>query len=122
LKLDLAKVQSLLTDKERKTLSTEHISFHVNVPVKVIIIRDAAMLDKPFWLKEREFRPMGLKIKVEGNDVDFWVKDFAAGPIGLGVNSLTGGNAHYGVALMPLKLEPKLEVTKMYPGQLRIDH
>ena len=120
LKLDLAKVQSLLTDKERKTLSTEHISFHVNVPVKVIIIRDAAMLDKPFWLKEREFRPMGLKIKVEGNDVDFWVKDFAAGPIGLGVNSLTGGNAHYGVALMPLKLEPKLEVTKMYPGQLRI--
>ena len=118
--MDAAKAKSLLTEKELNTLGTEHVTFRVNVPVKVIIIRDAAMGDKPFWLKKRDFKPMGFKITIQGTEVDFWMKDFEAGRIGLGVNSLTGGNAHYIVALMPLKTQPKLEVTELYPGQLRI--
>ena len=117
--MNLAKAKSLLTKEERHILAHEHISFHVNVPVKVFVIRDAGMGDKPFWLKERDFKPLGLKFKVQNRDVDFWVKDFQPGRIGLGINSLSGNDHHYGVALMPLKPEPKLEVTKMYPGQLR---
>ncbi|SVA90821.1 uncharacterized protein METZ01_LOCUS143675, partial [marine metagenome] len=118
--MDAAKAKSLLTKKELHILATEHISFRVNVPVKVIIIRDADMGDKPFWLKERSFTPMGFKITIQGNDADFWMKDFESGRIGLGVNSLTGGDTHYIVALMPLKKQPKLEVTELYPGQLRV--
>ena len=118
--MDAAKAKSLLTEKELNTLGTEHVTFHVNVPVKVIIIRDAAMGDKPFWLKKRDFKPMGFKITIQGTEVDFWMKDFEAGRIGLGVNSLTGGNSHYIVALMPLTKETKLEVTELYPGQLRV--
>ena len=117
--MNLAKAKSLLTKEERHILAHEHVSFHVNVPVKVFIIRDAAMGDKPFWLKERDFKPLGLKIKVQNRDVDFWVKDFQPGRVGLGINSISGNDHHYGVALMPLKPEPKLEITKMYPGQLR---
>ncbi|MEE2614213.1 MAG: metallophosphoesterase family protein [Verrucomicrobiota bacterium] len=117
--IDLAKARSLLTEKEKHILSHEHISFHVNIPVKVFIIRDASMGDKPFWLKEREFKPLGLKFKIQNRDVDFWVKDFETGRVSLGINSLSGNDHHYGVALMPLKPNPKLEVTKMYPGQLR---
>ena len=63
---------------------------------------------------------MGFKITIQGTEVDFWMKDFEAGGIGLGVNSLTGGNSHYIVALMPLTKETKLEVTELYPGQLRV--
>ena len=48
------------------------------------------------------------------------MKDFEVGRIGLGVNSLTGGNSHYIAALMPLKKETKLEITELYPGQLRV--
>ena len=118
--MDAAKAKSLLTEKELNTLGTEHVTFRVNVPVKVIIIRDAAMGDKPFWLKKRDFKPMGFKITIQGTEVDFWMKDFEAGRIGLGVNSLTGGNSHYIVALMPLTKETKLEVTELYPGQLRV--
>ena len=118
-KIDLATARSLLTEKEKHVLSHEHISFHVNIPVKVFIIRDASMGDKPFWLKEREFKPLGLKFKIQNRDVDFWVKDFNAGRVSLGINSLSGNDHHYGVALMPLKPNAKLEITKMYPGQLR---
>ena len=118
--MDAAKAKSLLTEKELHTLATEHITFRVNTPVKVIIIRDSDMGDKPFWLKDRGFAPMGFKITLQGTDVDFWMKDFEAGRIGLGVNSLTGGNTHYIAALMPLKREEKLEVTELYPGQLRV--
>ena len=117
--IDLAKARALLTEKEKHVLSHEHISFHVNIPVKVFIIRDASMGDKPFWLKEREFKPLGLKFKIQNRDVDFWVKDFNAGRVSLGINSLSGNDHHYGVALMPLKPNAKLEITKMYPGQLR---
>ena len=117
--IDLAKARSLLTEKEKHVLSHEHISFYVNIPVKVFIIRDASMGDKPFWLKEREFKPLGLKLKIQNRDVDFWVKDFNAGRVSLGINSLSGNDHHYGVALMPLKPNAKLEITKMYPGQLR---
>ncbi|MCH2383959.1 MAG: fibronectin type III domain-containing protein, partial [Pedosphaera sp.] len=120
LAMSAAEAKSLLTEKELHILATEHVTFRVNVPVKVIIIRDADMGDKPFWLKERDFKPMGFKITIQETAVDFWLKDFEAGRIGLGVNSLTGGDAHYIVALMPLKPEPKLEVTELYPGQLRV--
>ena len=118
--MNAATAKSLLTEKELNTLATEHVTFRVNVPVKVIIIRDAAMGDKPFWLKKRDFKPMGFKITIQGTEVDFWMKDFEPGRIGLGVNSLTGGNSHYIVALMPLTKETKLEVTELYPGQLRV--
>ena len=102
-KLNLAKARSLLTEEERHILGHEHVSFNVNVPVKVFVIRDAGMGDKPFWLKERDFKPLGLKFKVQNRDVDFWVKDFQPGRIGLGINSLSGNDHHYGIALMPLQ-------------------
>ena len=81
--MDAAKAKSLLTEKELHILATEHITFRVNAPVKVIIIRDAAMGDKPFWLKERGFASMGFKITIQGTEADFWMKDFEAGRIGL---------------------------------------
>jgi len=118
--MSAAKAKSLLAKNELHILATEHVTFRVNVPVKVIIIRDADLGDKPFWLKERSFTPMGFKITIQDTDTDFWMKDFEAGRIGLGVNSLTGGDSHYIVAMIPLKKEPKLEVTELYPGQLRV--
>ena len=41
------KVDQFLTTKEREIMATEHISFRVNVPVRVSILRDVKLGDEP---------------------------------------------------------------------------
>ena len=45
--IDLAKARSLLTKNEKHIQSHEHIPYHVNIPLKEFIIRDASIGDKP---------------------------------------------------------------------------
>ncbi len=117
--LTTKQVENFLTSKEREILSTEHISFRVNVPVRVSVMRDTRLGEEPFWLFEQGFQPTGIKV-TEGKSVfDVWQKDFEAGWIGLGVNSLSGTGNHYLVSLAPKVPGARIEVTDLYPGQLR---
>lgn len=118
--LTVTKALSLLTGPEREVLGTEHVSFVVNVPVVVSIIRDAKWGDEPYWLKERGFSPTALRVKVAETEFDVWQKAFPAGPIGLGVNSLTGGGRNYFVTVAPGNSGTSLEISQLYPGQLRL--
>ncbi len=119
--LTVHQIEQLLTAEEKKILGTEHITFRVNVPVEVLVIRDRALKSEPFWIRERDFKLQGLTFKVGDNEFDLWTKDFEAGPVGLGVNSLSGGNIHYVVLLRPKEPGAKIEVTDLYPGQLRVE-
>ena len=56
--LTLARVEKFFAPQERLILGTEHISFSVNVPVKVSVIRNIKS-ELPFWLLDRNFRPTG---------------------------------------------------------------
>jgi purple acid phosphatase-like protein/calcineurin-like phosphoesterase family protein len=120
--LTLNQVQNFLTDEEREILGSEHLSFRVNVPVTVSVIRYAKSGEEPFWLKSRGFRPTTLRLKV-GDDVEFdvWQKEFPDGWIGLGVNSLTGGGRHYFVAVAATNSAGKLAISELYPGSLRLE-
>jgi hypothetical protein len=119
--LTLSQVENFLTAEEREVLGSEHLSFRVNVPVTVSVIRYAKSGEEPFWLKGRGFQPTTLRLKV-GDDVEFdvWQKDFPAGWVGLGVNSLTGGGSHYFVAIAATNSARKLEISELYPGSLRL--
>jgi len=109
-----------MTAFEREVLGTEHLTFTVNVPVVVSVIRDAKWGGEPFWLKERGFTPVDSRLKVAGTEFDVWQKSFPAGPIGLGVNSLAGGGRNYFVSIAPQNPGTPVGITQLYPGQLRL--
>ena len=119
--LTLSQVEGFLTAEEREILGSEHLSFRVNVPVTVSVIRYTKSGEEPFWLKGRGFQPTTLRLKV-GEDLEFdvWQKDFPAGWVGLGVNSLTGGGRHYFVAVAGTTSTEKLEISELYPGSFRL--
>jgi len=114
------KVEKLLTAQEREVLATEHISFRVKVPVRVSILKDSSLGDEPFWLRERGFTETKLKVKEGKSSFDVWEKEFQAGWIGLGVNSLSGNGNHYLILLAPQNAGENPEITDLYPGQLRL--
>ena len=111
-------VLGIVTEEERHVLATEHLTFSVNAPVVVSVIRDMRRTDEPFWLEERGFRQTKLRVVVEGIDFDVWEREFDAGPIGLGINSIRGRSDHYFVAMRAQKRRDRssLEVTDIYPG------
>jgi hypothetical protein len=117
--LTVPKVERFLTPQEREILANEHITFRVNVPVQLSVLHDVRLGDDPFWLRERGFKTNGITVK-EGNVAyEAWQKDFEAGPIGLGVHSLSGSGNHYLVLLKPKYQGDKIEITDLYPGLLR---
>jgi len=113
------KVESFLTTQERAILATEHITFRVNMPVRVSVVRDVKLGDEPFWLRQRGFARTAVMVKEGSNTYDVWQKDFAAGWIGLGIHSLTGSGNHYFILLSPKTPDEKIKLTDLYPGQLR---
>lgn len=118
--LTLPQVEQFLTAREREILGTGHITFKVNVPVRVTILHDARLGNDPFWLAERGFKTNGVSVKEGRNVFEAWEKDFPAGRIGLGVHGLTGSGNHYLVALAPRNPGDKIEVSELYPGNLRV--
>lgn len=119
-KLDLGQIEELLTPAEHHVLSREHISFRVNIPVTVSIVRDTSLKAEPFWLREGGFQSTGVVVSQGRRTFDVWEKDFPAGSVGLGASSLSGSGNHYFVLLQPRAFDRILEVTDLYPGQLRV--
>ena len=113
-----AQAERFLTPQEREILATKHLTFRVNVPVRVTVLRDVHLGEQPFWLRERGFQQTDIKLKNGKVVYDAWQKDFAAGPVGLGVHSLSGGNDHYLVTLAPQQPGDNLKVTDVHPRQL----
>ncbi len=117
--LTVAQVEAMLTAEEREVLGTEHVTFRVDVPVRVTVLHDARFSGDPFWLEGRGFRATGDKVVHGSDSFAAWEKDFPAGVVGLGVNSLRGGNHHYFVVLRPQDPGASVSVDQMYPAQLR---
>src|SRR5690606_17246211 len=115
--LNLEQLKAALTEEERHILGTEHITFRVNVPVVVYIVRDLRLGDEPFWLNELGYEKTDLVVTANRREFDVWRKSFDEGVIGLGVNSLSGGARHYFVAIAPQNPGDTVAITEIYPGQ-----
>ncbi len=118
-KLTPYQVYKILTERERTILGTEHISFKVNVPVKVSILRDRGIKSEPFWIRDRDFDLTGIIMKMGSTEFDVWQKDFDAGAVGLGVSSFGKGD-HYLVTVAPQNEGDRIQVSSMYPATLRL--
>jgi hypothetical protein len=114
--LTLEQSLGALTEDERHILGSEHITFRVNTPVEVFVIKDVRLKDEPFWLRESGFKSTALRIQVGKREFDVWKKAFDEGAVGLGVNSLSGAGEHYFVGLRPQDAAAALTVTEIYPG------
>lgn len=110
-------VHEALTADERETLGAHHITFRVNVPVTVYLCREASQEEVVFWLGERGFEKTGDTVNTSGGPFEVWRKDFPAGEVGLGVNSLSGDGNHYFAAIVPKNSGDKVELSDIYPGQ-----
>jgi acid phosphatase type 7 len=107
----------VLTDEERHVLATQHITFTVNVPVIVSIFRDVRQPELPFWLQAESYQQAAGQANVDGKVFEIWKKEFDAGEVGLGVNSLSGAGDHYFVGIEPQTPGDAVEITNIYPGQ-----
>jgi len=112
-------VERLLTPAEKRIFSNELISFNVNVPVTLYVVRGAAPKRDPFWLRERSFAPSPVQWRIDKTDLKIWQHDFDSGRVGLGVNSFGGGGSQYVVVLSPKKPGDALAITNLYPAALR---
>jgi acid phosphatase type 7 len=115
MKWKAADAEKFLTPSEAEILGSEHIRFTVTQPVRVYVVRGKDPAEELFWLQSRGFTKTNIAWTENKIALNVWQKDFPAGEIGLGVNSLTGGGAHYLVVLGG----EKVELTDLYPGRLR---
>jgi acid phosphatase type 7 len=114
------KLVAMLEPKEREVLGSEHISFSVNVPVTLSVVRTGEPVERAFWLPDRGFEKQPGEWAEGSRKLTVWQRTFEPGSLGLGVNSLSGGGTHYLVFLSPRKAGDKIELGNVYPGQLRV--
>lgn len=118
--LDARQALALLTPVERDVLGSQHVVFRVNTPVLVTVWTDARLVGEPFWLTERDFRRTTAQLERDKLRFEAWEREFPAGSVGLGVNSITGGGEHYLVSVKALEAGADLVIDELYPGQLRV--
>ncbi len=118
--LTVEEVVAELAPEERRILGSAHIVFEVNVPVAVYVLHDAAFTEttplEPFWLEERGFEQTSLEARRGSDRFIAFTKSFEAGRVGLGVNSFSGANQHYFIAVKPLEPGASLEISSLYPA------
>ena len=78
---------SLLSDDERELLGKEFIKLHVDRPATVYVVRSTYESGEIFWLEDRGFRESELTVTAGNRVHAVWEKEFAAGPVGLGINT-----------------------------------
>jgi acid phosphatase type 7 len=115
--ISVEEVFKVLTEEERHILGEEHITFRVDVPVSLYVFRKASMGEVVFWLDQRGFQKTNLVVKTDDGDFEAWKKDFPAGEIGLGVNSLSGDGDHYFIGMAPKDEGKSISLSEIYPGR-----
>lgn len=106
----------ILTNEERHVLATQHITFTVDVPVTISVMREKGPQEIVFWLEEQGFVKTDDVVKAGRNDFEVWQKNVPAGDVGLGINSLSGDGDHYFVSIAPQDAGDSVNVTNIYPG------
>lgn len=114
--MSVEQLLEILTDEERHILATEHITFKVDVPVTISVMREAKPREVVFWLGDQGFEKSGETIVAGRDTFDVWTKDYPAGDVGLGVVSLTGDGDHYFVAIAPQNPGDTVNISHIYPG------
>ncbi len=95
--LKSSRVLRELTGAERSALGRSSIRFRVDRPV-VVEVATPESSEPPFWISDQGFEPTGEIHDSDGARFLLHAREFPAGEVGLGVNSLDrSSDAHYAV-------------------------
>ncbi|MGI6456389.1 MAG: fibronectin type III domain-containing protein [bacterium] len=109
-------IKTVLSQEEIQLLGEGHIYLHVNVPVELYVFYNEEH-PEPFWLEPRGFEEQDYVITVDDERYLSKKRNFEAGLIGLGVNSLQEEEDHYFVVVAPQEDSTGVEISQLYPGQ-----
>ncbi|MFD1143300.1 fibronectin type III domain-containing protein [Larkinella insperata] len=111
-----AYVLQFLTEPEKKVLATQYITFEVDQPVTVSIMRHQDQKIPPFWLKTSGFKKTKLVVKNEEYTYEVWQKPFEAGNVELGINGFDKHRPVYFISVGPQKPGNPVTITNVFPA------
>jgi hypothetical protein len=112
-----AYLMNFLTTEELHTLATKYMTFEVNVPVTVSLMRDSAQKVMPFWIAKSGFKKTTMLVKNENYSYEVWEKDFDKGEVALGINGFDKNRPVYFISVSPKQKENDLTISKVYPSE-----
>ncbi|WP_338871314.1 metallophosphoesterase family protein [Spirosoma sp. SC4-14] len=114
-------VLQFLSEPEKKIMATKYLTFDVNVPVVVSLMRHTDQKTLPFWLEGSGFRKTDMVVKNEEYTYEVWQKAFDAGKIELGINGFDKHRPVYFISVGPQKAVDKVNVSNVYPTFQTLD-
>lgn len=119
--LDYDDVHAMLTPREREVLATQHLTFTVDVPVVVSVLRDRDQAVVPYWLPEAGFQKTDMTATNMQNWVyEVWQKEFPAGRVELGINGFDYHRPHYLVSVGAQAPGQAVAISNVMPEGQRI--
>ncbi len=106
-----------ISPEERAVLATGYWKFDVNVPAVVSVMRDSAQGRVPFWLVEQGFEKTDQVVRNALYTYEVWQKEFAAGPVGLGINGFDKHRPVYFVGVAPVNPTDALDIQVLFPRE-----
>lgn len=110
-------ILKFLSDSDKKTLATQYLTFEVNVPSVVSLMRDQKQKTIPFWLPASGFVKTSMVVKNEEYTYEVWQKKVKAGRIELGINGFDKHRPVYFVSVGPQQAIDKLRLSNITPRQ-----
>lgn len=119
--LDDAAIHPFITPEERRVLATKYITFKVEVPVTVSVMRHKDQPVVPFWLTENGFTKTSLLVTNTQDWVyEVWQKDFEPGLVELGINGFDKHRQHYFTCVGPRNAGDSVEIQDLSPSDFSI--
>lgn len=114
-------ILSFLTEEERQVLATKFLTFDVDAPVTVSLMRDSGQKVVPFWIAESGFKKTEMVVKNEMTVYEVWQKDFDKGEIGLGINGFDKNRPVYFITVGPKNKGETVKISHVYPEKYPLD-
>ncbi|WP_169518496.1 purple acid phosphatase family protein [Spirosoma panaciterrae] len=116
-----AYILQFLTESEKEVLATKYLTFDVDVPAVVSLMRDQNQKVIPFWLNGSGFQKTTLVVKNEEYTYEVWQKAVQPGTVQLGINGFDKHRPVYFISVGPQKPGDKLTITNVYPASQTLD-
>ncbi|GAB3898995.1 hypothetical protein GCM10028803_19370 [Larkinella knui] len=114
-------VLHFLTDDEKKVLATRYVTFEVDAPVTVSLMRHQEQKVQPFWLENSGFKKTDRIVKNEEFTYEVWQKNFDAGKVELGINGFDKHRPVYFISVGPQKPGDKVTISNVFPASQTLD-
>ena len=113
--LSEAYVLKFLLESEKQVLATRYLTFEVNVPVTVSLMRDQGQKTLPFWLPASGFTKTDMLVKNEEYTYEVWQKKVNAGKVALGINGFDKHRPVYFISVGAQNPTDQLKIANLYP-------